>query len=120
MGPGVSLEMTRRLPEGPWDPTKIPRIQILMSQVVFLVGMGGLPSPQVEGQIEHTRAVREIQLDGPHRSHNPKVGGSNPPPATKRTKEEGEAGAKAFGYRRSSFARTNGPSPPGNRSLRGS
>jgi len=33
-------KMTRRLPEGRWDPTKIPRIQILMSQDIFLVGVG--------------------------------------------------------------------------------
>ena len=33
----ASEKMTRRLPEGPWDPTKIPRIQILMSQDGFLV-----------------------------------------------------------------------------------
>ena len=41
--------MTRRLPEGPWDPTKIPRIQILMSQGDFLVGVGGVAFTQVEG-----------------------------------------------------------------------
>jgi hypothetical protein len=42
--------MTRRVPEGPWDPTKIPRIQILMSQDVCLVGVGVVPFPQVERQ----------------------------------------------------------------------
>jgi hypothetical protein len=51
--------MTRRLPEGPWDPTKIPRIQILMSRVVFLVGADGVPFPQVETQIGRTRSVRK-------------------------------------------------------------
>ena len=55
--------MTRRVPEGPWDPTKIPRIQILMSWVVFLVETGGIPFPQVESQIGRTRSVRKIQLD---------------------------------------------------------
>jgi hypothetical protein len=60
--------MTRRLPEGPWDPTKIPRIQILMSQDVFLVGVGDVAFPQVESQIGRTRSVREIQLDEVHRS----------------------------------------------------
>ena len=74
--------MTRRLPEGPWDPTKIPRIQILMSQDVLLVGVGGVSFPLVETLIGPTRSVRKIQLDELHRSHNPKVGGSNPPPAT--------------------------------------
>ena len=62
--------MTRRLPEGPWDPTKIPRIQILMSRVVFLVGVGGATSSQVESQIGRTRSVRQVQLDGTNRSHN--------------------------------------------------
>src|ERR1700722_13910119 len=84
---GPSMEpwkMTRRLPEGPWDPTKIPRIQILMSRVVFLVGTGGIPFPQVESQIGRTVSVRKIQLDKTDRSHNPKVGGSNPPPATQK------------------------------------
>ena len=42
--------MTRRVPEGPWDPSKIPRIQILMSQDVCLVGVGVVPFPQVERQ----------------------------------------------------------------------
>jgi hypothetical protein len=37
--PAGLSEMTRRLPEGPRDPTKIPRIQILMSLAVFLVAM---------------------------------------------------------------------------------
>src|ERR1700722_17365260 len=63
---GPSMEpwkMTRRLPEGPWDPTKIPRIHILMSRVVFLVGTGGIPFPQVESQIGRTVSVRKIQLD---------------------------------------------------------
>ena len=82
--PWASRKMTRRLPEGPWDPTKIPRIQILMSPDVFLVGANGDPSPQVETQIGQTPSVREVQLDEPHRSHNPKVGGSNPPPPPKR------------------------------------
>jgi hypothetical protein len=72
--------VTRRLPEGPWDPTKIPRIQILMSRDVFLVRVGGPPFPQVESQIGRTRSVHAFQLDGTDRSHNPKVGGSNPPP----------------------------------------
>ena len=41
--PSVGPEkMTRGLPEGPWDPTKIPRIQNLMSGVEFLLGMGGV------------------------------------------------------------------------------
>jgi len=47
--PAGLLEVTRRLPEGPWDPTKIPRIQILMSLDAFLVGMGGVIFTQVEG-----------------------------------------------------------------------
>ena len=54
----TSQKMTRRLPEGPWDPTKIPRIQISMSQKVFLVAVGGVSFPQVEGQIGRTRPVR--------------------------------------------------------------
>ena len=50
-GPPAELSRTtRRLPEGPWDPTKIPRIQILMSQDVCLVGVGVVPFPQVERQ----------------------------------------------------------------------
>jgi hypothetical protein len=40
--------MTRRLPEGPWDPTKIPRTQIFMSQGAFLVARDGVPFSQVE------------------------------------------------------------------------
>ena len=46
--------MTRRLPEGPWDPTKIPRIQILMSKGVFLVRVCGVALAQIEGQIGRT------------------------------------------------------------------
>jgi hypothetical protein len=38
---GALRRMTRRLPEGPWDLTKIPRIPFWMSQDVFLVGVGG-------------------------------------------------------------------------------
>jgi hypothetical protein len=77
--------MTRRLPEGPLDPTKIPRIPILVSQDVFLVSMGGVSLPLLEDQIGRTRSVRRVQLDGTNRSHNPKVGGSNPAPATQKS-----------------------------------
>ena len=42
-----------------------------MSRDAFLVGAGGVPSPQVEGQIGQTRSVRKIQLDEPHQSRNP-------------------------------------------------
>ena len=55
-------------PEGRWDPTKIPRIQVLMSPCVLLVGVGGVFVPQVESQIGRTRSVREIQLDELHSS----------------------------------------------------
>src|ERR1700722_12653173 len=65
--------MTRRLPEGPWDPTKIPRFLILMSQDDFLVGVGSLIFPQVEGQTRRTRSVRKNQLDGTNGSHNPTI-----------------------------------------------
>ena len=75
-----SKEVTRGLHEGPWDPTKIPRIQILMSQDIFLAEAGGEPCPQVEGQMERTGSVRKVLLDVTDRSHNPRVGGSNPPP----------------------------------------
>ena len=54
-----------------------------MSQLVFLVGVGVVLFTQVESQISQTRSVRLVQLDRTNRSHNPKVGGSNPPPATK-------------------------------------
>jgi hypothetical protein len=88
--------VTRRLPEGPWDPKKIPRIQILMSRDVFLVRVGGPPFPQLEGQIGRTRSVHAFQLDGADRSHNPKVGGSNPPPATKESAEKGHSSRVAL------------------------
>ena len=73
--PLASQKMTRRLPEGSWDPTKIPRFQNLMSEARSQVGVGGIQSSQVKALVEGTRKVREIQLDGLRRSHNPKVGG---------------------------------------------
>jgi len=75
-------KMTRRLPEGRWDPTKIRRIQNLMSEVGSLVCVGGVQLSQVESQIGRTRSVRKIQLDGTNPSHNPKIGGSHPSRAT--------------------------------------
>ena len=67
--PWASRKMTRRLPEGSvGSTTKIPRIQILMSPDVLLVGTGRVPFPQLEGRIGQTRSVRKVQLDEPHRS----------------------------------------------------
>jgi hypothetical protein len=41
-------EMTRRLPEGRWNPTKIPRIQNFMSETRSLLSVGGVASPQLD------------------------------------------------------------------------
>ena len=40
--------MTRDLPEGPWDPTKIPRIQNSLSQVASLLSVGWVAFLQLE------------------------------------------------------------------------
>jgi len=40
--------MTRDLPEGPWDPTKIPRIQNSLSEVASLLSVGCVAFPQLE------------------------------------------------------------------------
>jgi hypothetical protein len=39
-----------------------------MSEVIVLVGAGGVSFPQLEGQIGQTRSVRKILLDELHRS----------------------------------------------------
>jgi hypothetical protein len=41
--------MARGLPEAPWDPTKIPRIQIFMSEAGSQVDVSGVPSSQLNG-----------------------------------------------------------------------
>ena len=58
---------------------EIPRIQILMSQDVFLVGVRGDPLPLVESPIVRTRRFREIQLDRAHRSASHNFGEVRPP-----------------------------------------
>jgi hypothetical protein len=57
--------MTRGLPEGRCDPTKIPRIQIFRSRDGFLVAADVGTFPQVETQIGRTCNVRSDQLDRP-------------------------------------------------------
>jgi hypothetical protein len=67
-GDGVASDprkVTRRLPEGPWDPTKIPRIQISMSGAPSLLGVGGVALAQLKAEIGRTQAV---QLDDKNRS----------------------------------------------------
>ena len=58
--------MTRRLPEGPWDPSKVPRIQILMSQDVFLVGASVVLSPQVEDRVGRSCRQTDGEWQGNH------------------------------------------------------
>jgi hypothetical protein len=62
---------------------KIPRIQNSVPQVVFLLSVDDAALSQLGTQISPTRSVHKVRLDGTPRSHNPKVGDSNPPPATK-------------------------------------
>jgi hypothetical protein len=40
--------MTRRLPEGPWDPMKIPRIQNSVARVAFLLTVDDAVLPQLD------------------------------------------------------------------------
>jgi len=69
--------ITRRVPEGLWDPTKIPGIQDSLSVGGFLFSVGGVALSQIDTHIGPTRSVRQIQLDGTKRSHNLKVAGLN-------------------------------------------
>jgi len=60
--------ITRRVPEGLWDPTKIPGIQDSLSVGGFLFSVGGVALSQIDTHIGPTRSVRQIQLDGTKRS----------------------------------------------------
>ncbi len=51
-----------------------------MSEAGSLVSVDEVLQSQV-GVVGRTSKVRRVQLDETNRSHNPKVGGSNPPPA---------------------------------------
>jgi hypothetical protein len=44
-----SKRVTRGLPDGWWDPTKITRIQNSMSQAAFLLSVDGVALSQVDG-----------------------------------------------------------------------
>jgi hypothetical protein len=72
-----------------WNPTKIPRIQNSLSEGGSLVAMGAASLSQVKVLIGRTTKVCKVQLDESNGSHNPKVGGSNPPPATKESAGQG-------------------------------
>jgi hypothetical protein len=67
------------VPESWRDPTKVPRIQISMSEAASQPSVGGVAFTQLKTRIEQTPFVRLVQLDGIYGSHNPKVGGSSPP-----------------------------------------
>ena len=53
-------------------PTKFPRIRKFMSEAESLVGDVDVQISQVEALIGRISKVRPVQLEGPHRSHNPK------------------------------------------------
>jgi hypothetical protein len=50
--------MGRRLPKGPWDPAKIPRIRICLPHASSLVNMGDVPLDQLDDRIGRTGSVR--------------------------------------------------------------
>ncbi len=47
-------KVTRGLLEGPWDPTKIPPIQVSTSEAASLLGVGDVAFTQLKTQIGQT------------------------------------------------------------------
>ena len=78
----------------------IPRMQVGDVASRFLVRRLRETKAQFNDDSDGRQRKPWEASDGPVRAHNPKVGGSNPPPATKSMEEGGEAGAKAPAYGR--------------------